>query len=252
MNIDWFTFTAQIVNFLVLVVLLKRFLYGPIIAAMQQREEAISARLEQASETQRLAEQETDLYRRKNCELDEQRQLLLAEAKRDAEETRKQLTREAREEVQRKHDEWQEAVFRQRESLIDTIRKRAAAQVTAATRRTLQELAGVDLEQRLAERFLGRIRELAPERRQALADSLLDKRQPAVVRTAFELPAAWQTRIRSSLQEQLGIDGELIFTTSPEVICGIELLAAGYKLAWSANDFLSSLDDEMRIAMPDK
>ena len=45
MLIDWFTVLAQIVNFLILVALMKRFLYGPLIAAIDAREQSIAARL---------------------------------------------------------------------------------------------------------------------------------------------------------------------------------------------------------------
>jgi F-type H+-transporting ATPase subunit b len=48
MLIDWFTVVAQIINFLILVALLKHFLYGRIIKAMDQREERINSRLEEA------------------------------------------------------------------------------------------------------------------------------------------------------------------------------------------------------------
>ena len=48
MHIDWLTVVAQIVNFLVLVYLLKRFLYGPILQAMDDRQAGIAARLQEA------------------------------------------------------------------------------------------------------------------------------------------------------------------------------------------------------------
>jgi F-type H+-transporting ATPase subunit b len=38
MGIDWFTLVAQIANFLILVALLKHFLYNRIIKAMDERE----------------------------------------------------------------------------------------------------------------------------------------------------------------------------------------------------------------------
>ena len=50
MQIDWFTVVAQIVNFLTLVGLLKKFLYGPIIRAMDDRERRIASRLEEAND----------------------------------------------------------------------------------------------------------------------------------------------------------------------------------------------------------
>ena len=66
MLIDWFTVIAQIINFLVLVALLKRFLYGRIIKAMDQREEKIAFRLADAERKRNEAEQEAQAYRKKN------------------------------------------------------------------------------------------------------------------------------------------------------------------------------------------
>ena len=43
MQVDWLTVAAQIVNFLILVWLLHKFLYGPIVRAMGDREAAIAA-----------------------------------------------------------------------------------------------------------------------------------------------------------------------------------------------------------------
>ncbi len=48
MAIDWITVSAQIVNFLILVWLLKHFLYQPIIRAMDRREQRVSERLNEA------------------------------------------------------------------------------------------------------------------------------------------------------------------------------------------------------------
>ena len=60
MLIDWFTVIAQIVNFLVLVYLLKRFLYKPIIKAMDGREQRIAGRLEEADKREEEARQELE------------------------------------------------------------------------------------------------------------------------------------------------------------------------------------------------
>ncbi len=48
MPIDWFTVAAQVINFLILVWLLKRFLYKPILAAIDEREKGIAAQLASA------------------------------------------------------------------------------------------------------------------------------------------------------------------------------------------------------------
>jgi len=75
MQIDWITVVAQIVNFLVLVWLLQRFLYGPITRAMKNREKRIENRLTEARQERNEAEDEAEAYRQK------QRQLGLASEK---------------------------------------------------------------------------------------------------------------------------------------------------------------------------
>ena len=55
MHIDWFVFFAQIVNFLILLFLLKKFLYGRIINAMDAREAKIAAIFAEAEECRQKA-----------------------------------------------------------------------------------------------------------------------------------------------------------------------------------------------------
>ena len=60
MLIDWFTVGAQVLNFLILVWLLKRFLYKPILDAIDAREERIAAELADADAKKAEAQKERD------------------------------------------------------------------------------------------------------------------------------------------------------------------------------------------------
>jgi hypothetical protein len=80
MLIDWFTVGAQVINFLVLVWLLKRFLYRPILDAIDAREQRIAAELADADAKRAEAKQERETFQHKNEEFDEQRAALLAQA----------------------------------------------------------------------------------------------------------------------------------------------------------------------------
>jgi len=97
--INWFTVVAQIVNFLVLVFLLKYFLYDRVIRAMDQREQKIQQRLQEAEEKKQEAEQEAEAYGKKNRDFDAKREEMLAQAKKEADARRKELTEEARQTV---------------------------------------------------------------------------------------------------------------------------------------------------------
>ncbi|HVX26062.1 MAG TPA: hypothetical protein VHB70_06955 [Parafilimonas sp.] len=73
MQIDWFTVLAQVINFLVLVFLLKRFLYKPVLNAIDTREKRIAAQLNDAAAKEADAVKERNLFQQKNADFDAQR-----------------------------------------------------------------------------------------------------------------------------------------------------------------------------------
>ena len=80
MLIDWFTVAAQAVNFLILVWLLKRFLYKPVLAAIDEREKRIATQLQDAEKKKAEALKEQTDFLHKNEEFEQQRAALLLEA----------------------------------------------------------------------------------------------------------------------------------------------------------------------------
>src|SRR5271170_2717853 len=98
MLINWFTVGAQILNFLILVWLLKHFLYKPILGAIDAREKRIAAELADADAKKAEAQKERDDFQAKNKAFDEQRAALLAKAEGDAKAERERLLGDARKE----------------------------------------------------------------------------------------------------------------------------------------------------------
>src|SRR5665213_264164 len=84
MLIDWFTVTAQAVNFLILVWLLQRFLYKPVLAAIDARESKIATQLTDAAAVKKEAQKERDDFRAQSAALEQQRGELLGKASADA------------------------------------------------------------------------------------------------------------------------------------------------------------------------
>jgi len=98
MLIDWFTVVAQVFNFLILVWLLRRFLYKPILDAIDAREKRIAAELADADAKKAEARQERDEFTRRNEDFDRQRAALLNKAVDEAKAERQRLLDEARKE----------------------------------------------------------------------------------------------------------------------------------------------------------
>src|SRR5271167_3809410 len=95
MLIDWFTVGAQGLNFIILVWLMKRFLYKPILNAIDAREKKIAAELADADAKRADAKKERDEFQKKNEDFDKQRADLLARATDDASKERDRLLEQA-------------------------------------------------------------------------------------------------------------------------------------------------------------
>jgi F-type H+-transporting ATPase subunit b len=245
MQVDWFTITAQIVNFLVLVYLLKRFLYGPIVNAMDRREKRVTDRLRDAQEREAGADRRADEFQGKSDELDQRRDQLLEQAREEAAQHRKELFEDARREVENMRRDWREELGREKDSFLRDLRSQAATSVASAARRALRALADVDLEERIVSTFHDRLSKLDEEEQARLADAIDACDEPLRIVTAFELSEGRRGALRDALEEQTGQPVELCFSESADLVCGIELRTPDLALAWSVDAFLGDVEEEI-------
>jgi F-type H+-transporting ATPase subunit b len=249
MLIDWFTVAAQGVNFLVLVYLLKRFLYGPIIRAMDAREAKIAAQLQEAQGKKDQAQEEIELYQEKNRELDARREALLAQIKEEVEARRKELMNETRDQVDAVRAGWYESMEREKETFLQDLRQRAGKHTCAIVRRALKDLANVDLEHHITRVFIERLRNLDDHELQTLSESVGKSGGRIKVLSTFEIPREMTQEVVSALSSVTGGSADLQFEVSPDVLCGIELKSHGWKIAWSVADYMGGLEQSLLAAL---
>lgn len=245
MSIDWFTFGAQLLNFLVLVWLLRRFLYRPVAAAVDRREEGIRRRREEAEEERARAEALVGRCREELAELEAAREDRLREAEREAARLGRELEEEVREEAERSRRRWERSVQRQRDSLLAELRDRVAAHAVSTSRELLRRLADRELEGEVARALARRLGDLGPEATGELADAVRRAGGEARVVSRFELDEPDRDRLRGALRELIGEEVELVFEISPDAILGIELRAGDRKVGWSAGDRLDAAEREV-------
>jgi F-type H+-transporting ATPase subunit b len=242
MIINWFTILAQALNFLILLWLMKRFLYKPILHAIDEREKLIASKLAEADEKKVQAQKEREEFLNKNEEFDRQRGTLMERAERDAEAERKRLLTEAQQAADVLSTSRKEALRSEVQELNQSIRSRTIQEVFAITRKTLQDLAGTDLEERMGEMFASRLREMDKQTKEDLAGAIKRASAPALVRSAFDLPAEQKGAIQTALSETFSDKMHVCFKTSPDLVSGIELTVNGHKVAWSIDNYLAALE----------
>ena len=241
MLIDPFVVVAQIINFLILVALLKRFLYKPITQAMETRAQRIERQLATAASREQDAEAEKELYLQKQQELARQKQEWLDRAKREVELEKERLTQSAISEVNEMRSQWYKDFERDRQKLVKEIRDRLSHQVSLATRKALLDLANADLEGQVVEMFIARLYNLNDARLKAIRTAPVATHHVITIGSSFVISDEQKERLTTAIHQQIAIDAEVKFEIKEDLICGIELRDRGYKIAWNLEHYLTEL-----------
>ncbi len=239
MAIDWWTFGLQTVNFLVLVWLLQRFLYRPVLAAVDRRRAETLAARDKAAAAERRAETAEAAWRARmaaaEADLAERRRRAEAEGAGRGE----AIVAAARLQAERLLAEARRSLAEERRQSVADLRAEAAAVAGALAARLLAVAApGVGPGPFLAA-LLARLGGLGPEERAALAGG------PLIVETAPPLDAAGQEDWGRRLAAVLGVAGPLRFAASPALIAGARLVGPAAVLTVSWAEALAAAEREM-------
>jgi F-type H+-transporting ATPase subunit b len=245
--IDWFTVGAQALNFLILVWLLRRYLYKPVLAAIDAREKKVAAKIADAATRETAAQAASEELRQRSTAFDAERAGLMQKAAAEGAVARQQLIESARQDAQLLRVKLTEALAAERAELGRQLSLRTQAEVFALTRKALSDLAGVGLEDRMIEVAIDRLGALAEPQRLALTGA-----RAVLVRSAGDPTPAARAKLEATIHERLGVNVGVRFETAPDLVCGLELSVAGVKLAWSVGDYLSTLaQDTAALAATD-
>jgi F-type H+-transporting ATPase subunit b len=253
MLIDWFTVIAQVVNFLILVFLLKHFLYKPVLKMIAEREKSIADRLRDAAQKEEEAQKAEQQYKQLNEGFNHERDGLLQKAQADAAAERTRLLDEGRKEADQLRARLTDSLNKDQDRLKDEFARRTGTEVFGITRRLLADMADTTLETEMVRVFIRRLQEL-PEDQVRLWTAALSNGTPVpapgsgstpagvLVRTAFDLSAEDQHTLGDAWARKFATDRSLSFERRPDLVSGIELTVDGYKLSWDISDYLASLE----------
>jgi len=245
MLIDWFTVAVQIVNFLVLLVLLKWLLFDPIVRAMDERQRKIADRLEEARQKHDEATRRAEQLEQRRRELDQRKQQMLDEAREEADQRRAELVEQARREVDHQRDRWQQELRRQQQQFLDSLTAHAGQAFDRAVRQALGDLANTDLQRQTVGAFIQRLRDLDGQQREQLVNAIEQNDNRAAVITANSLPQETRDELTAALKTQFHDGVQPRFEDDPELIAGLELRAGGQALGWNVRQYLDRLRHEV-------
>ena len=239
MLIDWFTVWVQIVNFLILVMLLNRFLFKPIRGAIARREKSVADALNRAEQAENNAQARVQALEDEKRALETIRERLMDEARDQVAKWREDATKNAREDVETLRRAWIANMTRDRQLFLDGLKTRMVRHVVCIGEKVLRDLADQRLNQQVTRVFLEKIAARKDEfNHRAVTRGIL-------VQSGFALDDEDARTLRDRLAQWFPETGRIRFESEPGLGLGIQLVIGDRKATWHLNDYLKDLETEI-------
>ena len=232
MELNWTTFALEIINFLALLWILKRFLYRPIVQTLAERKAGIERTLAEARAAEAQASEKQQQFESRLADWEQEKAAarrrfetgLEAERGKQMEALAKDLTSE------RERSAAQDA------HRLDTQRRELAAQASTQARQfasaLFARLAGQELEGQLVRLFIEELAALPEERLSAVRAGQNGHGQ-GILSSAFALSAEQRQRLSSAIDARLGKAIALDFVVAPDLLAGARLALGAWQVDFS-------------------
>jgi F-type H+-transporting ATPase subunit b len=245
MLLDWPTVIFQIINFLILIGLLKRFLYGPITKAMDDRERQVMERLAEAAKTEKAAaKREADLRHEQEI-FAGIKEKMVREARDEAEGWKNDAIVRMQSEIDQEREAWMSILATERETFLYTLQKSVTKNVFMIARKTLADLADETLEARIINTFVEKLNQKTDDLDLQFSSSMM---QVSCI-TGFPLNESQKKQLAKALSATLGEGRELIFKVDAALGCGIRLVNDEQKVEWNVHRYMHELETEISTAL---
>jgi F-type H+-transporting ATPase subunit b len=244
MHIDLWTLGLQAINAIVLIWLLARFLFRPVMAIIAERRAASETLLAEANAARDQARADAADVARQRQEGGAVAEHMLEDARKSAEAERSRLREQGMREAAQARGEAESAIARERDAMEMAVDTRAGELAVTIARQLLQDLPAAAVTLAMLRALQDRIAAMpeADRRRLASPDDVTE------IITAAALDEAGQAMCRDMLATALGVPVTPRFSVDPALIAGIELHLphASIRNTWRA-----SLERIERALKPD-
>jgi F-type H+-transporting ATPase subunit b len=232
MIFNFWTFVFELLNFLVLVYVLRRLLYRPLQQAIDRRREANAKAQADAEKARQEATALQQQLKAQLAALDQQRQELIRKAREQAEAERKATMAEAERAAQKRREAVEHQLEQERAEAVQALRAELLQSAVSLAERALQEASSSTLQQQLAGRLVDELQHIPQGERERLRGELVAD-DDVVVETAKELNGEIVQRLDGALKTLVGRSVSLSVQTRPELLGGLRLRLGGH--VWDAS-----------------
>lgn len=242
MQLSWTTFLFEIVNFLVLLWILKIFLYKPVLQILDNRRKTIDRSLTEANDLRDQAMALELKYQSRLNDWELEKQQMLDQLQREIQIERSNKLNLLAQELddQRK----KEAVIEQRkhEESIRHYQQNAHQQGTRFASRLLSSLASAEIENQLFELLLAKLKQLGQDHLDALKNAC-EAIDQITITSAYPLSDSQQATIASDLNTLCSTEKNFIFEQEVKLMAGLRICIGDWVLRFNLQDELSNYSE---------
>ena len=239
MELNWSTFILEIINFVVLVWILKHFLYKPVLDVIARRRAGIEQTLEEAKQLRSEAETLQEQYEGRLADWEQERQKSRDALAREIENERSRRMAELETALQ---DEQERTRVADTRTEADNRRRLEAAALRLGGRfasRLLELGAGAETERRLLELLIEELAALPAERVSELRNSWAGSAENIRVSSAFELAPDQIEALQQGLDRLIGQAPPLHIECDPGLLAGVQITIGPWTLNANLRDELA-------------
>lgn len=242
MKIDWFTVIAQLINFGVLIWLLRRFLYKPVLNAVDAREKKIKSELDEANERQEQAKAELKKHRQQVAAFEADKQTAWNQLEQELGDKRKRELDAVKAEATELREQMKKRLDQETASLTQSFRENIRTGVFQVACKALDELSTGSLNHQIVEKLIHRLQNLTPEEKEKFQSAINGNQGGVEVATAFPIEDAQQKALAAVLTSDFGAQQQPEFVEKPSLVGGVELTVNDYSIAWNIDQYLNGLE----------
>ena len=239
MLINWFTVLAQLVNFLILVYLLKRFLYGPIIKAMDEREKKVSDTLKNARKAEKEARDKSNEIEKERNAFESAREQMMTEAREEVSNWRKKTIEDTRAEIEDLREKWVNLLDQEKDVFIKGVRKTVISGIMKIGEKVLNDLAREDIEKQIITVFLEKLSE------NSLDMVKNNESSDLIIETGFSLDETMIRESRERIMKLLPNIKSVDFQVSGELGIGVRTKVGDNRVEWNLTSYLKEFEKEI-------
>jgi len=222
MKFNLLTFIFEIVNFFLLLWLLKKLLYKPVISLLMERKNLIESRMREAKEAEEKAKRLQEEYRHLLEKIEEKRKSEVARITKEVEEKRRQLEEQLEREMELERERFLSSLEAEKEKFLKEIKEDIIKLSVTFSSKLLEKLADKHIHQKLFDLSVELLKKIPEEERKKIVEEI-KSRGAVQIESAYPVSNERVGSLKKLIKELFGVKANISVLTDSSLIAGVKL-----------------------------